>query len=163
MCIRDSLNTARPNILLLVLNGVDAQFMSSLGGMQDVMPQLDQLSSEGMLFRKFYASGTTSNEGISALLTSTPAIAVSHDESGQHTPSLVRELHKQGYTSSFLDGGAANIQQKGAYLSALGFQSVTTKAQFDKQQCAKKGEVYDQHLFRYFLDNLRKDKGVKPW
>lgn len=157
------LNTARPNILLLVLNGVDSQFMSSLGGMQDVMPQLDQLSSEGMLFRHFYASGTTSHEGISALLTSTPAIAVSHNESGQHAPSLVRELHKQGYSSAFLDGGAANIQQKEAYLSALGFQSVTTKAQFDKQQCAKKGGVYDQHLFRYFLDNLRQDKGVKPW
>ena len=51
------LTTPRPNIILIMMESCSAENMQRLGGKESVMPGLDSLCNEGLLFTRAYASG----------------------------------------------------------------------------------------------------------
>lgn len=49
------LNTDRPNILIVLMEGFGGDFLSSISGLQDVAPNLDSLAMQGVFFSNCYA------------------------------------------------------------------------------------------------------------
>ena len=50
------LNTKRPNVLLILMEGFGGAFIEPLGGLPEVAPNLNRLSEEGIFFTQCYAN-----------------------------------------------------------------------------------------------------------
>ena len=64
---------ARPNVLLIVLESFSGVAMESLGGIPGVMPNLEKIASEGILFTNFYANSFRTDRGLTSILSGYPA------------------------------------------------------------------------------------------
>ena len=66
------LNTEKPNIILLIWEGLPAKLVAPLGGELHVTENLNKLSKEGILFTNFYANGDRTDKGIPAVTLISP-------------------------------------------------------------------------------------------
>ena len=62
------LNTNKPNVILIIWEGLPAKIVGSLGGEKEVTPNLNRLTREGLLFTNFYSNGDRTDKGIPAIL-----------------------------------------------------------------------------------------------
>ena len=62
------LNTARPNVIIIVLESFSGYLIGPLGGDSLVTPNFNRYSKEGILFSEFYASGTRTDKAMPAIL-----------------------------------------------------------------------------------------------
>lgn len=57
------LNTKRPNILIILMEGFGGAFVEPLGGLPDVTPHFNRLSKEGVFFTNCYANSFRTDRG----------------------------------------------------------------------------------------------------
>ena len=57
------LNTRRPNILIILVEGYGGVFIESLGGVPGVSPNWERLSKEGVFFTNCYANSFRTDRG----------------------------------------------------------------------------------------------------
>jgi phosphoglycerol transferase MdoB-like AlkP superfamily enzyme len=154
------LNTQRPNIVLILMESVSAANMRRLGGAEEVMPGLDSLCSEGLLFTHFYASGFRTEQGLIAYLSSFPAqpVVTIQREFGKFEllPGLPLSLKKSGYTCNYYYSGDLNFANTSAYLHSLGFKKLLDRDARPWKRCTQWGAM-DEELFRCHLDEAGSD------
>jgi len=69
-----ALNTTRPNVVLIIWESLTSMASKKMGGAYEgVLPELEQLAQEGILFENFYASGERSDKGLLSILSGYPA------------------------------------------------------------------------------------------
>ncbi|MFK7901051.1 MAG: LTA synthase family protein [Cyclobacteriaceae bacterium] len=128
------LNTNRPNIILLILESFTANIIESLGGHKDVTPNINRYVKEGVLFDRFYASGTNSAKGIAAIFSAKPAMPnislLSYTTKIQKLPHLMKEVGKLGYDPAFFYGGDMNFKNFKVYFSSGGAKRIISKDDF---------------------------------
>ena len=61
--IVEVLNTKKPNVLLIMMEGFGGVFVEPLGGLPDVAPNLNRLSEEGVFFTNCYANSFRTDRG----------------------------------------------------------------------------------------------------
>jgi len=62
----------RLNVVLISVEALSADFMAAFGNREGLTPRLDQLARDGLLFTRFYATGTRTARGLEALTLSFP-------------------------------------------------------------------------------------------
>ena len=62
------LNTQKPNVILLIWEGLTAKVVGPLGGEKEVTENLNKLVKEGIFFTNFYANGDRTDKGIPSIL-----------------------------------------------------------------------------------------------
>ena len=62
------LNTQKPNVILLIWEGLTAKVVGPLGGEKEVTENLNKLVREGIFFTNFYANGDRTDKGIPSIL-----------------------------------------------------------------------------------------------
>ena len=67
------LKTARPDIVVLLLESFTADAVGGLGGDEEATPHLNQLAKEGVLFSRIYATGNRSDRGMAGVVSAYPA------------------------------------------------------------------------------------------
>lgn len=122
------LTTQRPNIVLIMMEGLGAAFIDSLGGKPNVTPTLNQLCREGVVFTHCYANSYRTDRGTICTLSGYPSfpdlsVMKLSDKSAQ-LPSIARSLLNAGYTTSYLYGGDKNFTNANSYLLSTGYQQV---------------------------------------
>ncbi len=99
----------KPNIVIILSESWTARLTGSLGDNRDLTPNFDRLAKGGILFENFYASGTRTNFGISAVFCSFPALpgrAIMKRYNANHPfVSLSELLDERGYYNVFAYGG----------------------------------------------------------
>lgn len=152
------LNTAKPNILLIILESFSADIIEPLGGVKGITPNLNQLCSEGVLFTNFYASGDRTDKGLVAILSGFPAqprsTIIKSPEKTQKLPFLSRHLSETGYYCSFIYAGDINFANYYSYLINGGFKQITCDRNFPLSQKTSKWGAHDQFLFLKLFDEL---------
>ncbi|MBM5812650.1 MAG: LTA synthase family protein [Gammaproteobacteria bacterium] len=122
-----------PNLVILVLESVGAEFVGSLGGLP-LTPNLERLSAEGLWFTSLYATGTRTVRGLEAIVTGfppTPAPAVFKLPQAQRDFfTLGSLLQAQGYATEFIYGGVSNFDNMGRFLLQNGFARVIEQRDF---------------------------------
>jgi len=153
------LNNTRPNIIIIVLEGFSGTIIGPLGGDSLTTPNLNRYIKEGILFSEFYASGNRTDKAMPAILNgypAQPAQSIMKDpRKSQTLPSLVRILIENGYYSSFWYGGEINFANFNSFVLGSGFQSITTKNNFDPENYNSKWGVHDHILFGRLRDSLK--------
>jgi phosphoglycerol transferase MdoB-like AlkP superfamily enzyme len=144
-------STARPNIIIIIIESFTAGIVEPLGGMPEICPNLNQLCHEGILFDNFYATGDRTDKGLIGVLSGYPAqpqtSIIKYPDKTRHLPYLVKEIHDLGYGTSFLYGGDIDFANFRSYLTGCNFDHLTYVDDFPDSLDEGKWGVHDQYVF----------------
>lgn len=122
------LRTARPNVLIVIMEGMGGTFVESVGGAPGITPHLDSLAAEGVVFTRCYANSFRTDRGTVCTLSgypSFPDVSVMKLPAKSRTlPSIAASLARAGYRNDFLYGGDKNFTNMNSYLLGTGYHAV---------------------------------------
>ena len=161
------LNTKKPNILIILMEGMGGVFVEPLGGLSDVTPNLNRLSEEGIFFTQCYANSFRTDRGtvcaLSGYLGLPTASVMKIPAKSRTLPAISEELVKAGYTTDFLYGGDINFTNMKSYLLSKGYQKLTADTDFSlSEQTSNAWGVNDDITFEHLYNQL-KDRKNGPW
>lgn len=125
--------TRRPNLVMISMESMSADFMAHFGNKKGITPNLDKLADEGMLFTRLYATGTRTVRGLESLslaIPPTPGQSVVRRPNNDNLYTLGRALQQTGgYQPHFYYGGYGMFDNMNAYFAGNGYQ-VTDRTDF---------------------------------
>ncbi len=162
------LNTKRPNILIILMEGFGGAFVEPLGGLPDVTPHFNRLSREGIFFTNCYANSFRTDRGtvctFSGYLGLPTASVMKIPAKSRTLPAIAEGLSKAGYKTDFLYGGDINFTNMKSYLLSTGYQRLTANTDFSlAEQTSNAWGVNDDITFEYLYNQLRNRKEEGPW
>jgi hypothetical protein len=156
------LNTERPNIVLVVLEGWSADMIESCGGYEGVTPFFDEMSKDGILFTDCYASGGLSDQGMAAVFSAFPAQTVTsvitQPNKYEHLPCISKQLGSAGYKTSFMFGGQLSYGNIRSYMYFNEFDKIIEGKDFDPSIPQGKLGAHDEYLFIRQLTELKNEQ-----
>jgi phosphoglycerol transferase MdoB-like AlkP superfamily enzyme len=110
----------KPNVVLVLMESIRAYEVGAYGAQPSLMPNLDRLAKEGILFKNFYALGTQTIRGEFTILSSYnpnvlggPVYVNNPNLSVDTLPSI---LKKQGYATLWIEAACGFVEQKMNFL-----------------------------------------------
>lgn len=123
------LNTARPNVVIVILESFARTVMDAEVDGRPVMPYMQRLKGEGIWFENFFANSFRTDRGEVAILSGFPAQTrmsiMKLPAKSRNLPSVARSLAGEGYATSFAYGGDLNFTNQASYMYATGWQELT--------------------------------------
>ena len=162
------LNTKRPNILIILMEGFGGAFVEPLGGLPDVTPHFNRLSKEGVFFTNCYANSFRTDRGTVCTFSGYPGLPTASvmkiPAKSRTLPAIAEGLSKAGYKTDFLYGGDINFTNMKSYLLSTGYQRLTANTDFSlAEQTSNAWGVNDDITFEYLYNQLRNRKEEGPW
>lgn len=150
---RGILHTKRPHVLLIILESFSSHLFSSLGAkVGNVVPQLDSVAREGLLFTNFYANSFRTDRGLVSILSAYPAqptnSVMKHPRIAQQLPSISGSLRKIGYHTHYYYGGDADFTNMRSYLVSSDIDKLIEDKSFPLTERLSKWGVPDGVLFK---------------
>ena len=128
------LTTTRPNLLIILMEGMGAGFVEPLGGEHGVTPFINELSQQCVFFSQCFANSFRTDRGTVCALSGYPSFP-------NHSPmkmprkscslgSIASALKPEGYHTDFFYGGDINFTNMKSYLHANGYDETTGDTDF---------------------------------
>lgn len=158
------LKSDRPNVVFLILEGWSADMVGCVSGnpQQSASPVFDSLAKQGVLFSECYASGDRSDQGITTVLTSFPALPfgsiINESPKIKKLPCIATSLKPMGYQSLFLFGGDLSYGNLKALIYQKGFDAIVEENDMDSKFYRGRLGVHDENAFDVFSQQLTKMK-----
>lgn len=154
------LNTSRPNILIILMEGMGGVFVEPLGGLPEITPNLNRLTEEGIFFTQCYANSFRTDRGTVCTLSGYPGVPTASvmkiPAKSRTLPAISEELVKAGYRTDFLYGGDINFTNMKSYLLSKGYQKLTADTDFSlAEQAGNAWGVNDHVTFEHLLNQLK--------
>ena len=162
------LNTDHPNVLIIIMEGMGAQFVDSLGGKSGVTPNIDKLAQEGVWFTNCYANSYRTDRGIVSALSGyagAPTASVMRVQSKVNALSgIAKTLQGKGYTTEFVYGGDINFTNMKGYLLQTGYQHTMGEEDFPLHvRRTHAWGVTDNIVFDTLYNHIVQQPQGKPW
>lgn len=145
------LNNNRPNIILFITESLTAKALQATGGRADIMPQLNQLVKEGILFNQIYAASDRTDKGIAAVLSGYPSLPGSsplkYQKLTQKLAFLPQKLNAAGYKSEFYYGGTLDFANYRSFLVQAGYDKMISDKDFPPADLKSKWGAFDHVVF----------------
>lgn len=120
--------TSSQNVVLFIMESLTAEFMGTYGNPMGATPNMDLAASQGVVFERFFSSGSRSSHGVFATLFSVPA---QPGPPVMHTTlilnnfrSLAQILKNSGYETVFIYGGIYEFTNAYGVLTNSGFERI---------------------------------------
>lgn len=159
------LRTARPNVVLIILEGVVGQVFESLGGEQGITPGMGQLMDEGVNFTRAYSAADRSDKGMVAILSGFPAQGaesiIKHISKHERLPAVTQIYDSLGYATSFYHGGQSEFYNFKSFMFAHGVDKVVDDGDFSLSTDRVSWGVYDHIVVQHMLTDLKRE--TKPF
>lgn len=150
---RPTFTINRPNIVLIILESFSANAIGCVGGQPSVTPWLDKLSTDGILFRRTYASSFRTDRGLAAALSGYPgqpsSSILKYPEKSRTLPSIASSLQRVGYQTNMLYGGDIDFTNMRSYFLSTGYSHITEMHDFPYSQRKGKWGVPDEYTFDF--------------
>ena len=117
----------RLNVVLLTVESLSADYLSSYGNTRQITPVLDRLAKESLVFDHFYATGTRTVRGLEALTLSlppTPGRSLVKRPDNARVFSLGKVFTDQGYDPVFFYGGYGYFDNMNDFYAGNGYRVV---------------------------------------
>lgn len=155
------LTTARPDILMIIMESFSSHLMTELGGEPDIAPNLDSISREGVLFTNFYANSFRTDRGLVSVLSGYPAqpttSIMKYPRKTQSLPAIASALAENGYTPQYYYGGDADFTNMRSYLMASGFERIVSDVDFPVSKRLSKWGAHDDEVFKRLYNDMAAD------
>ncbi|MGO1243666.1 MAG: LTA synthase family protein [Sphingobacterium sp.] len=156
------LNISKPNIILVLLEGMVAQVFEDLGGETDVTPKMKKLMDEGISFRSAYAAADRSDKGIIATFSGFPAQGpesiIKYIPKHEKLHSITQLYDSLGYALSFYHGGQSEFYNVKSFMYTHGVNRIVDMMNFPVNTKRNSWGVYDHVVAARMLADLSKDK-----
>lgn len=140
-----------PNIVIILSESWSAELTGALGSLRQITPNFDRIAGQGLLFENFYASGSRTNFGISAVFCSFPALpgrAIMKRYNAHHPfISLSEILEERGYHNAFVYGGDLAFDNMEGFLRQKKFHTFYGEVELGKDLYFSKWGIPDHLLF----------------
>lgn len=99
------LKIKEPNVIVLIWESFTAKMFAPLGGERGIIPNMEAIANEGLLFTNIYANGNRSDKGLPAIgsaYPSQPAQSIAFLTGKMlKLPNISQSFNRNGYSSSF--------------------------------------------------------------
>lgn len=161
------LSTARPNILIILLESFTANAVEAVGGEPGITPNLNRLSKEGITFTNMYANSFRTDRGLVAVLNgylAQPTTSImKYPAKSQTLPSIAKSLGEQGYVADMLYGGDINFTNMQSYFYGSGYSKITADRDFPLSSRLSKWGANDDITFSHLYESIKERDGQTPW
>ncbi|MCE4565164.1 sulfatase-like hydrolase/transferase [Maribellus sp. CM-23] len=113
-----------PNIILVCVESLSADFLGIFGNEKQLTPNIDQISQQSILFTDMYATGTRTVRGMEALVLSvppTPGHSIVRRLNNQHLSSIASIFRQKDYELNFFYGGDGYFDNMNSFFGGQGF------------------------------------------
>lgn len=159
------LHTDRPNVVLILLEGMVGQVFEELGGEKGITPNLDRLMREGVNFTQAYSAADRSDKGMIAVMSGFPSQGpesiIQYIPKHEKLPGIGQIYDSLHYTTSFYHGGQSQFYNFKSYMFSHGVGRVVDNGNFDLHEKRNSWGVYDHVVATRMLEDLDQDK--KPF
>jgi phosphoglycerol transferase MdoB-like AlkP superfamily enzyme len=143
---------ARYNVVIVVLESMSGEFLSSFGGRDNLTPNFDTLARQGLLFTNVYANGTRTVRGLEAIALSvppTPPESVVRRPNNDGLFTIGTPFIRRGYDTMFLYGGFSYFDNMATFFGGNGF-SVIDRSNLARDEITFSNAwgVCDEDLYR---------------
>lgn len=139
------------NVILVVMESMSADYMGVFGNDEQLTPNLDALTKEGLFFSQTYATGTRTVRGLEAVTLSvppTPGQSIVRRPNNDNLFSLGFVFKDRGYDTRFIYGGYGYFDNMNNFFAGNGFDIIDrTAMQKDEIQFANVWGVCDEDMF----------------
>lgn len=147
----------KPNIVLVLMEGMGAGFMGAFGNGKGMTPELDNIAKKSLLFENAYSAGIHTNNGVFSTLYSYPALKRIRPMSTVPTrkfTGLPYALKEQGYQNYFFCSHNREFDNLGNFIPANHFDRLYTQEDFPAAASIGPYGVPDGYLFDRLLMHL---------
>lgn len=116
-----------PNIVVITMESMSADFMERFGNKQHLTPVLDSLYRHSLAFDCMIAAGNRTVRGLEALSLCIPPSAgqsIIKRPDMKPRPNIGSVLRDKGYSTTFLYGGKSYFDNMGPFFRGIGFDVV---------------------------------------
>ncbi|MGR3811541.1 sulfatase-like hydrolase/transferase [Jiulongibacter sp. NS-SX5] len=158
-----TLRENKPNIILLVVEGLGGDFMGKTAQYPGFTPYLDSLSNHSLYYTRFMSNTGRSFGALPSILGSAPfgKNGFLELENLPEHMSLISVLKQNGYETSYYEGGNSAFDNKNRYLVNEGVDNLIDENSFDenyqKTNSTKEGFSWgypDSEIYRKTLASL---------
>jgi len=114
----------KPNVIMITVESLSADFMAHFGNKDGLTPVLDSLASTNLLFTNMYATGTRTVRGMEALslaIPPTPGSSVVRRPGNDSLTTIGNIFKKAGYERTFYYGGDGYFDNMNQYFGGNGY------------------------------------------
>lgn len=163
--ISQILHTNKPNVVVILLEGIVAQVFEALGGEKEIAPGMNNLMNEGITFTRAYAAADRSDKGMIATFSGFPAQGsesiIKYISKHERLPAIMQVYDSLGYSTSFYHGGQSEFYNFKSYMLSHGVDRVVDNNSFDLATERVSWGVYDHVVADRMLQDLNDDE--KPF
>lgn len=156
-----------PNIILITVESMSADFMGRYGNPDNLTPQLDSLAGESLTFDQCFATGNRTVRGLEALTLSRPPCAGQSIVKRPDQPEMISTgevLRRAGYDTYFFYGGKSYFDNMGPFFAHNGYEVVDIDNYEDGEVTFKNiWGVCDEDAYRKVAATLgKRQSDAKP-
>lgn len=122
------------NVVLIVMESMNAKLIGSLGGNPAASPEFDLLGEEGVFLQNCYATGERTIQGLEAVICSFPPLPgvgiVRRPQAREGFTTLASVLKERGYRTMFLYGGQGVFDHKIGFFLGNGYDTFLEEKDF---------------------------------
>lgn len=156
------LKKERPNVFLIIMEGMGSNIIETLGGEKGVTPNLSKYTKEGIVFTNFFANAIRTDRGLTSILSAYPAqptnSVMKDSKKIQNIPIITQNFKAAGYETAFYYGGDDNFTNLRSYLITAGYQTIINEKNFDGNEISTKWGAYDHILFQKIKKDLNQKR-----
>lgn len=162
------LKTRRPNILLFIWESLSTRYMGNLGGESGVLPELERLCDEGVLFTRCDCGTFRTERALVCLLGGIPGqpneSLIKHTKKLPHISALPKRLRDEGYDTMALHGGNCLVMNKADLYLATGHDTLIQQKDLPKVGPQNCWGYHDGGTMEWLYDDIqKKTQAGKPW
>ncbi|PID90777.1 MAG: phosphoglycerol transferase [Bacteroidetes bacterium] len=157
----------RTNVVLILMESMSANYLKRFGQQKNLTPNIDSLYNASLAFTNFYSTGIHTNQGLTGLLYSFPALLKRNMMKGivpRKVSGLPTVLAENGWQTLIFIPHEAQYDNMNAFLRNNGMEQVYEQADYPSEEIVSNFGVPDHYLFQYSIETLRqKAKADKPF
>lgn len=147
----------KPNIILIITESLTAKALAYGGDTHNVMPGLNTLLKQGILFDNVYAASERTDKGIAAVLAGYPSLPGSsplkYQRLTENLSFLPKKLKNAGYKTEFYYGGTLEFANYRSFIIQAGFEKTISDKDFPTSELKSKWGAYDHTVSEKLLAN----------
>ena len=157
----------RLNVVIFLEESLGSEFWGALGRRRTLTPELDHLSTEGLLFENIYATGNRTVRGFEGVLSSFPPLPgdsiVKRDHS-ENVETIARVLQRDGYRTLFVYGGRGAFDHMRSFTSRNGYERFIEQKDFSDPSFITAWGICNEDVYLRVLQECRElDRKGEPF
>lgn len=159
------LNVKKPNVVIIILEGMIAQVFEDLGGEKGITNNMKRIMADGVSFTRAYSAADRSDKGMIGVMSGFPSQGtesiIQYIPKHENLNSISQLYDSLGYSTSFYHGGQSEFYNFKSFMYSHGIKNVVDTYNFPLDVKRNSWGVYDNVIADRMIHDFNNEK--KPF